>query len=75
MKRSSGKNKRTLNESDWAKVFKAKCKSKQGQSVTPEERLLLDAAFKSDPERYGALEAEVFNATVPFGSSAKWGDR
>ena len=65
-------NKRTLTEAEWAKVFRARCKSKQGQTLTDEERTLVDAAFKSDQKRYGEMEPEVFNATVPAGSTARW---
>jgi hypothetical protein len=61
-----------LTEAEWAKVFAARCKSKQGQAVTPEERKLLDAAYETDPKRYGALDADVFDATVPFGSHARY---
>lgn len=64
--------KRTLTEMDWEKVFRAKCKSKQGQTLTDEERTLVEAAFQADANRFRDLEGEVFNATVPFGSSARW---
>jgi hypothetical protein len=68
------KAKATLTDAEWAQVFAARCKSKQGQPVSAEERRLLDIAFENYPERYRAMEREVFNATVPFGSSARWGD-
>lgn len=66
------KRKKVLTESDWAKVFKARCQSKQGRPISEEERELCDAAFKSNRKRYSAMEGEVFNATVPFGSTARW---
>lgn len=61
-----------LTESDWAAVFRARCSSKQGQALSREQRALVDAAYAEDPERYAALEPDVFNATVPFGSAARW---
>lgn len=53
---------RALTEADWQAVFRARCKSKQGQGLTPEER-------------YGAMEPGIFDATVPFGSTSRWGRR
>lgn len=67
--------KRMLTEAEWAKVFRARCKSKQGQARTDEEQTLIEAAFKSNRKRYCEMEPEVFNATVPFGSGAKWGGK
>jgi len=67
--------KRKLTESEWSRVFTIRCKTKQGQAVSQEERDLVDAAFKSDKKRYGAMEPDVFDATVPFGSTTKWGSR
>jgi hypothetical protein len=60
-----------LSESDWAKVFAARCQTKQGRPISDAERALVDAAFKSDRRRYARMERDVFNATVPFGSSAR----
>lgn len=65
------KNKK-LTEAEWNKVFTARCKSKQGQPLSEEERDLVDVAYKTNPKRYSALEPAVFNATVPFGSSVRW---
>lgn len=64
--------KRKLTDAEWLKVFQLRCRSKQGQEISKEDRALVDAAFNEDPERYGALEPEVFDATVPFGSTARW---
>jgi len=66
------KRKRTLTEAEWAIVFRARCKSKQGQALTDEEHALVNAAYETNKDRYREMEPEVFNATVPFGSSAKW---
>lgn len=60
-----------LTEDDWAAVLVARCQSKQGRPISKEESALCEAAFKSDEERYMAMEIDVFNATVPFGSSVK----
>lgn len=45
---------------------------KRGERLTDAEQDLVDAAFKNDPKRYAALEGDVFDATVPFGSAARW---
>jgi hypothetical protein len=63
---------RGLTEDDWAKVFQLRCRSKQGLELSEEDRALTDAAYSEDPERYKALEPDVFDATVPFGSVARW---
>jgi hypothetical protein len=63
--------KRKLTEAEWADVFKARCRSKRGERLSDEERALVDAAFESDEERYAAMEPDVFDATVPFGSMAR----
>jgi hypothetical protein len=61
-----------LTEADWAKVFAMRCKGKRGEALTKEERALVDAAFNEDEARYGAMEPDVFDATVPFGSNVRW---
>lgn len=66
------RNKKSLTESDWSKVFKARCQSKQGRPVSEEERRLVDVAFETDQARYAAMDKDVFNATVPFGSTVRW---
>ena len=67
--------KRQLTEAEWSAVFAARCQSKQGRPISPTERTLCDAAFKSDKERYIAMAADVFDATVPFGSTARYRGR
>lgn len=69
------KPKRKLTEAEWSKVFELRCRSKRGEYLSPEDRKLVDAAYKEDPDRYAELEGPVFNATVPFGSQARWGER
>lgn len=61
-----------LSDSDWQKVFRARCQSKQGRPISDAEQALVDAAYKSDRRRYAAMDKDVFNATVPFGSTARW---
>jgi hypothetical protein len=57
---------------DWVAVFEARCASKEGRTLSDEERVLCDAAFEADRARYAAMERDVFNATVPFGSCERW---
>ncbi len=60
-----------LTDESWLKVFSIRCRSKKGQSVTPEELGLCGRAMSEDPARYKTMEDDVFDATVPFGSNAK----
>ncbi len=68
MKRAAAK----LTESEWSTVFRARCKGKQGQRLTDEEQALVDRAWETDRKRYAKMEADVFDATVPFGSGARY---
>jgi hypothetical protein len=43
----------------------------QASSVPPADLKLCERARREDLDRYGALEADVFDATVPFGSTTK----
>jgi hypothetical protein len=52
-------------------VFKLRCKSKTGGTLTGAERALVDTAYREDETRYGDMEIGVFNATVPFGSGTR----
>ena len=69
------KKRRAITEMEWVTVFSLRCKSKRGQRLSPEEQSLVDAAWETDQPRYAAMEPDVFNATVPFGSTARWGKR
>lgn len=64
-----------LTEEEWRQVFQLRCRAKQGQYLPPEATKLLEAALKEDLKRYSALDEAVFNATVPFGSHARWGKK
>lgn len=63
--------KRKLTEEEWRQVFETRCRSKRGQRLSDEEQSLVGAAFVSDEKRYGEMDADVFDATVPFGSTAR----
>lgn len=62
---------RELTENDWARVFKVRCQDRQGRPISDEERTLVEVAFESDEKRYRAMTPDVFNATVPFGSTVR----
>ncbi len=61
-----------MTKEQWAEVFHIRCRSKRGESVALAEHDLCTRAFKDDEERYRKMEADVFDATVPFGSQARW---
>lgn len=67
--------KTTLTEADWRAVFVARRQSKQGRPLSDGERDLLAAAHSEDGKRYGAMDDDVFNATAPFGSTARRGKK
>ena len=60
-----------LTKAEWRHVFKARCKSKQGLALSDAEKDLVGAAWWSDQKRYERMETDVFNATVPFGSTVR----
>jgi len=60
-----------LTELEWLAVFRVRCKSKQGQTLSIADHALIDRAFVEDRKRYAAMDADVFDATVPVGSTAK----
>jgi hypothetical protein len=64
---------RKLTAAEWCLVFQLRCKSKQGSELSGQERTLVEAAYNEDEERYGDMEIDVFNATVPFGSGVRRG--
>ncbi len=59
---------RKLTELDWERVFRVRCKSKSGHQLADEERELVTRAHQQDPDRYAAMNDDVFVATAPFGS-------
>jgi hypothetical protein len=64
-----------LTEAQWSEVFRLRCKSKRGDGLTGEEQALAERAWKEDRKRYAAMDGDVFNATVPAGSSVRWRGR
>lgn len=68
MKRISTK----LTEGDWSRVFEARCKTKRRQAISTADQALVETAFREDAARYAAMTADVFDATVPAGSLARW---
>jgi hypothetical protein len=65
------KRKQPLTETEWQAVFKGRCNSKRGQLNTPEVQALIERAFRENRKRYGEMDVDVFNATVPFGSNVR----
>ena len=63
--------KKKLTAEEWRRTFSLRCRSKQGQSLSGEELKLLETAFNEDAARYRSQEADVFDATVPFGSNVR----
>lgn len=60
-----------LTEAEWLRVFKIRCDCKRGAGLGPDERKLIERAMKEDRERYSAMDDDVFDATVPFGSNVR----
>jgi hypothetical protein len=42
--------------------------SKRGEMLKVSESKFVERAWREDPDRYKGMEADVFDATVPFGS-------
>ena len=61
-----------LTEAQWGEVFRLRCQAKRGGSLSVLERRLVERAYREDPDRYARLTPDVFDATVPFGSTARW---
>lgn len=66
---------KVLTDTEWAQVFRARCKSKRGGGLTAEEFALITAAHTSDRKRYVDMDEDVFNETLPVGSTAKYKGR
>lgn len=60
-----------LSEEQWSEVFRIRCRSKRGERISSAELRLCERAMRSDEVRYEAEGADVFDATVPFGSNVK----
>lgn len=64
--------KRALSEAEWKEVFRVRCKNKRGEQLNEQEQMLVERAWSSDRARYRNLDADVFDATVPFGSTVRY---
>lgn len=60
-----------MTDDQWRDVFRLRCRAKRGETLDRAGHELLRRALREDPERYSALDADVFDATVPFGSGAR----
>lgn len=60
-----------LTEAQWREVFAIRCRSKRGEPITKAELALCTRAMKEDEPRYSKMDADVFDATVPFGSNVR----
>jgi hypothetical protein len=62
-----------LTEAEWARVFEIRCESKRtSQMCSLVDGHLITRAVETDCERYKKMDADVFDATVPFGSMKKY---
>jgi hypothetical protein len=62
---------RTLTEAEWREVFRLRCASKREERLSSEDLDLVETAFSEDPKRYGEMDVDVFDATLPFGSKVR----
>ena len=61
-----------LTEAEWLNVFKLRCRTRRGERLTDPETDLVERAHVEDRERYRALDKDVFEETLPVGSTARW---
>jgi hypothetical protein len=50
------------------RVFRLRCESKEGRTLSETDQRFLDAAFRAHAEEYATLGPLVFEATKPFGA-------
>lgn len=62
---------KALTEAQWKDVFAIRCRSRRGERIQPAKLALCSRAMAEDQKRYDETEADVFDATVPFGSNVK----
>lgn len=62
---------KTPTPEDARRCFRIRCRSKRGETMSREDSKFCTQMYKKFTEWYGAIEANIFNATVPFGSQAK----
>ena len=55
--------------------FDLRCQTKRGIRLHPDDGKFVEKMFNDFPEWYEPTQDDVFNATVPFGSTVKKGSR
>ena len=58
-------------ERDAARCFKLRCQSKRSQSMSEDDSKFVHQMYKKFPAWYSATEANVFNATIPYGGGGR----
>jgi len=54
-----------------ARCFRLRCQSKRGSNLSMDDSNFVHQMYKKFPAWYSATEANVFNATIPFGGGGK----
>ena len=62
---------KTPNPVDARRCFRVRCRSKRGERLSSEDIEFVARMFDTYPDWYTALEVNVFNATVPYGSNVR----
>lgn len=57
---------------DAKRCIEIRKRSKKGQYISPEESRFCEKMCNMYPEWYFSLEEDIYNATVPFGSLARY---
>jgi hypothetical protein len=60
-----------LTDDQWREVFRIRCRCRRGDVTTVRELDLVGRAYKENHKRYSAMNEDVFDATVPFGSTVR----
>jgi len=68
---SEARRTKPLTETEWRAVLKARCNSKRGLPNSRVDQSLCERAFAEDRKRYSEMDVDVFNETVPFGSTVR----
>ena len=56
---------------DWSAIFRLRCRSKSGTALSQQELARCEAAYKADPQRYIAMNTDIFEETAPCGATVK----
>lgn len=54
-----------------SRCLEVRCRAKRGLQISQEDKNFCEKMCTKYPEWYKQTEIDVFNATVPFGSSAR----